>query len=199
VPYKSARRLAFLKQETQQEIVNILNQLFVDLSAWLRGHGLSEAEVDAFFNAAMREDGMLAKSILGRVGDILPVTSVAKVGAAQVAQEFLRFQSGEFATWLLSQPDPTPEELDQIRSLKSALAILRHELSSATKFGPRHRRGGRPKELSDPAEREKIRETIRSLRVPGVKLQDLFQRFATKHGVSPTTIKRIWLERPDQT
>ena len=186
-----------MKEETQQEILKVLDGLMRDLSAWLRELGLPEDQAIAQFSAAMRENGILANLILNRVDDVLPVKSSARVASPQLEQELILFQSGEFADRLLSQPEPTAEELDQIRSLKNVLANLRRQMLDSAKGGPRHKKGGRPNVLADPAERANIREMIRSLRGPDVKLQDLFQRMAVRYGVSATSIKRVWLEKTD--
>jgi hypothetical protein len=186
-----------LKEETQQEILKVLDGLMRDLSAWLRQLGLSEEQAIAQFNAAMRENGILANLILNRVDDVLPVKRSGRTEPPQLEQELALFRSGEFADRLLRQSEPTAEELDQIGSLKNVLADLRSRMQDSAKGGPRHKTGGRPNVLEDPAERAKIREMIRSLRGPGVRLQDLFQRMADRYGVSDTSIKRIWLEKTD--
>jgi hypothetical protein len=165
-----------LKQATQQRILNEVNQELADLSEWLRGLGVSEAEAVSLHDAAMRD--------LGTVH-------------AGLALAWVR--SGEFATWLLSQPEPTPKKLDQALSIvRNALANLREHLLNSGKRGPRHRRGGRPEEIAEPEERAKIREAIESLHKSRVRYEDAYQRLADKFGVSSSTIKRIRFEKTDQ-
>jgi hypothetical protein len=187
-----------LKQATQQKILKALNQALADLSKWLRGLGLSEAEVVATLSAVMRENGMMAGVVRNLTSSLLPVNAPVNMGAERAEQTLAWVRSGEYAVWLLSQPEPTPKELDQILlCYRSVLANVRQQFQDAAKLGPRHRRGGRPKEIDDPGERKKIREALTGLSGPGRNLEDLFKRFADKYDVSATTIKRIWLEKPD--
>jgi hypothetical protein len=186
---------ASLEQETQQKILNALNQAFSELSDWLRGLGLPEAEVSSLFSKAMAENGLFARFLLNAASNVISVNGEVNVQASEVEHALAWAKSGEFASWLLSQPEPTREQLDQILpALKNVLPNLRQRVASSAKYGPRRKRGGRRKELPDPGDREKIRESIKNLRGPGVRLQDLYQRLADRHGVSPTTIKRIWAE-----
>jgi hypothetical protein len=189
-----------LKRETQQLILNALNQAFSDLSAWMRSLGVPEERAVQFFGQVMAENGMFAGFLHGVARNILPVSDTITVESSQVMPEFARARSDEYATWLLAQPEPTKEELDRIlKMLKGALPGLRQHLIGSAKVGPRHKRGGRPKEIDDPEEREKIREEIKSLRDPGVTLSSLDKRLARRYGVSPTAIKRIRLEKKNQT
>jgi hypothetical protein len=174
----------------------VFDQVWSDLSDWLREEGWSEAEILPIFRAAMDENGMFAAVILEKSSKVLHLNSVVEVQAAQVGQACAMLTSGEFAESLLREPEPTPEQLDQLLvTIKDALPNFRQLLLCSAKNGPRYKRGGRPKEIDNPEERTKIREAIKSLRDPGVRVQDLDQRFADKYGVSPTAIKRIRLEK----
>jgi hypothetical protein len=185
-----------LEPRTQLKITNAVNRTFTDLSVWLRRKGLPQAEAWHDLTTAMHENGIMAHWILQLSSSILAVEGVANPQPAQVAQVLPWVQSGEFSTWLMSLPEPTPEELEQaLRMIKNALPNLRKHFLSSAKVGPRYKRGGRPRELTDPAEREKIRQTIMSLRRPGTRLQDLFKRVAQMKGVSPAAIKRVWVEK----
>lgn len=44
--------------------------------------------------------------------------------------------------------------------------------------------------------RKKIREEIKRLREPGIKIGDIYARIAERHGVSPSKIKQIWYKSP---
>jgi hypothetical protein len=188
-----------LDEKTQQRILTAIDQVRSDLTGWLRGEGWSEAEIMPLFRAVMNENGLFAAVILEKSSRVLQLEGVATVQAAQVAQAIAQLISGEFAESLLHEPQPTPEQLVQLDQLllkiKNALPNLRQHLLASAKNGPRYKRGGRPKEIDDPAERAKIREAIKSLRDPGIRVQDLDRRFARKYGVSPTAIKRIRLEK----
>lgn len=121
------------------------------------------------------------------------------VPADDIERKIKWFFSEEYALYLLDQPEPTAKELNQaIALIRETLPNLRDQLLGSPKLAPRPRRGGRPRQLADPMEREKIREQIMMLRKPGIRLQVLFERFAMKHSVSVSTIKRIWAEKPSE-
>jgi hypothetical protein len=188
-----------LKQATQQRILNEVNQELADLSEWLRGLGVSEAEAVSLHDAAMRENGMLAGVVLNLARNVIAVDGAKNLGTVHAGLALAWVRSGEFATWLLSQPEPTPKKLDQALSIvRNALANLREHLLNSGKRGPRHRRGGRPEEIAEPEERAKIREAIESLHKSRVRYEDAYQRLADKFGVSSSTIKRIRFEKTDQ-
>lgn len=143
---------------------------------------------------------MLARLLMSEAASVSASSGTSEIRPDRIEQEFGRLESGEYAAWLLSQPEPTPDQLSEIIELcKSALPNLRRRFQRSAKLGPRHRRGGRPVELPDPELRKSIRETIKRLREPGTSLESLYKRLARKYGVSASTIKRIWAEgkRPD--
>lgn len=177
--------------------MKVLDRSCGDLSNLLRGRGLAETQAVEHFNAAMRENGLLAASILSLSSDMIPVKLPAKIQAGEAERALARFRSGEYAAWLLSQPEPTPGQLKQILSARNGLGNLRQHLANTTKLGPRRRRGGQPKVIKDPAVRQKIRDTIKSLRDPGENLETLFKKLAKKYNVRPANIKAIWLEKLD--
>lgn len=188
-----------MEQETHQKIVNAVNQEFAELSKWLREMGVSESDAAHLFCKAMDENGMLSAILINSASGVLSVNPEIKLQAAEVGRGLEWVKSGEFSAWLLRQPEPTTEELNRIlSSIKNVVANLRLRLSKSAKLGPRRRGGGRRKELSDPKKRAKVREDIKGLRNCGVKLKDIFQQLGKREGVSPTTIKRIWLEKTDQ-
>lgn len=189
-----------LKRATQQRILKPLNQALADLTKWLRGTDLSEAEASAILDAINRENGMMAGFVRDLTNSVLPVNGAANVGAERTEQTLVRLRSGDLATSLLSEPEPSPEELKNILFLlRNALPKLREHFEGAAKLGPHYRRGEGRKKIDDSEEREKIRETIKRRYRPGVKLKDLYKSLADAYGVSETTIKRIRLEKPDQT
>ena len=185
-----------MTEETQQKILKAVNQMQADLSAWLDNLGQSEADAAARYEAIIRENGLASQLLLGAALKHIPYSDGVQI-QPELRQHALRWiRSEQFPNWLLSEPEPTDEELNKLLAIcKNSLPNLRKSFLRHGKLGPRCRGGGRPKELPDPDERRKIRETIKSLREPGVKLADLFQRMAAKYGVSVTTIKRIWGEK----
>lgn len=165
-----------------------------DLRRWVEGLGLSEAEVTALYDAAIRENGLAAKLIGGMAVNALRLP-IVDPQLKESGEVLTPVDSGEYAKYLLDQPEPTDEELNQILNVcRDALPNLRQQLLASGRLGPRHRRGGRHKELADPELRQKIREEIKALRKPGVNLEDLYTRMKDKYGGSETTIKRIRLE-----
>jgi len=184
-----------LTSDCQQEILKALNQMLTDLHDWLRGLGVSEAEIIPQYISIVRENGIMAKVLSNLALNIIPLSRRVPVKPETFDRELARIRSGEFAAWLLSQPEPTPESLAELLDcFKNALPNLRQHLFQSAKLGPRHKRGGRPKELASPELRGEIREKIKNLRVSGSKLHDIFNRLARQHGVSTTAIKRIWAE-----
>ena len=97
---------------------------------------------------------------------------------------------------LLRAPEPDPEKLEMyLKVMDGALPYLRDAFITQGKKLP-HARGGAPRKLGTPQEQEKIREEIKSLREPGIKLGDIYARIAQRYGVSPSKIKQIWLKSP---
>lgn len=189
-----------MKEDTQQKIVKALERMLLDLTEWLDRLGASEAQIMPGFLAAVHENGIMAKDIYSNVANFVPLTREVPVRLENVEQLLAEFRSGEFAKRLLDQPEPEPAVLDRfLHEVKSALASYAHQLQESGRRGPRHRRGGRPIGIADATERQRIREQIKSLREPGIKLEDIFERLAQKYGVSAVTIQRIWLEgkRPE--
>jgi hypothetical protein len=159
--------------------------------------GGSEADAANIFDAILREDGIAARLIVLSSAAVFPdsVRELVKpelVRPAAIEQEMARMRSGGYGTWLLSQPEPTPEALEKwLKLLKSVAPNLRERYLQIGRLGPRHRRGGRPVELADPVLRGKIRNEIKMLRDPGMTFDKIYERLAAKYNVSPTTIKRI--------
>ena len=191
--------------QTQQRILRAFSQAFGDLDAWLRDLGLSEDQVVAIYTVALEENGVAAQLIANLTAKVFPSSSKFEIDPPKIIAEFRRGRSEEFATWILEQPEPDQDTLDEVlQSIKSALADLRQHFVLSGQSGPQHRVGGRPKELEDPEIRKEICAKIRARYKPGInKLDDVFRSVAneymSKHSghkepVSPSTIKRIWLE-----
>jgi hypothetical protein len=184
-----------LKKATQQRILKALNQLLMDLYTLLQARGYSEAEAVATLNAVMRENGIMAGVVRDLRRSMIPISGDVS-GLEKVEDVFASIRSGEYAGWLLNHPEPSPEELKLLLSVyRNALANLRTHFEEAAKSGPRHRGGERPTKIKDPKIRAEIRQAIKVLRKPGIKLTDIYKRFADRYDVSPSTIKRIRLEK----
>ena len=146
-------------------------------------------------DAAMRENGMLAQIVINRKAVAIPGVSPGSA-SAEAAPVMAWVRSLEFPSELLKQPEPTPEELVQfLDGCKNGLARLRQLEIQSSEGGPRPKRGQGSKLIDDPIQREDLRRVIKSRRDSGRWLKDIFERLAMTHDVSPSTIKRIWLEK----
>lgn len=171
-----------------------------DLSEWLGKLGVSEAEVVSMQAAIVHENGIMEKVLGNLARELVPISGAANTVTEQADAVLARIRSSDRQAWFMSKPEPTPEELKQILSCyKSTLPNVRHYFSGVAELGPQHKGGGRHREIDSPEEREKIRETIKRRRGPGVTLEDLYESLGNTHGVSASTIKRIWFEKTDQT
>ena len=187
-----------MKEETRQQISRAVKQMREDLSNWLLKLGIPEAELMTVFPSVISENGLASKLLIQKSVEMVPFSSEFPPQPRQFELALAFIKSEEFEAWLLTAPEPTPEELEKILTVcRESLPNLRQNLLGTAKMGPRYRHGGRPKELPDPEQRRKVRDEIKSLRGPGTKLKDLFGRLAQKYQVSETTIKRIWEEKTE--
>jgi hypothetical protein len=166
------------------------------LDRWIKELGLSTTEVYRYYDAAVRENGVLLNLLLRVAENQISFPEVHSVQPVTIEEVITRIHSADYAVWLLSQPEPTPDELKKIlKACRDLLPNIRQHFLQAAKKGPIHKRGGRHKELADPKLKREICEEIKSLREPESKLSEIYGHLALKYKVSATTIKRIWLER----
>jgi len=100
----------------------------------------------------------------------------------------------ELAAFLLTGPDPNPEEIETVLTLiRTVPYLLRSYLQDAAKSLPPSP-GGRPRELNSQQCRE-ICLRIGQLYGQGVELPDAQKRMAQHYKVSLRTIQRIWQQR----
>ena len=179
---------------TQQKILQAVSRMRSDVARALGRDSLTHAEVVQGFRESFGAHA-------------IPFPFLFESVAAQVLQPHLPDLSGNvteaFALvdteekleyLLLNLPEPSPEELDEfLLFVNSRLPQLRTILLARVKAIP-HDRGGAPRKLSSREDQQKIIEEIKKLRGPRVKLGDIFQRLAQRHGVSPSKIKQIWLK-----
>jgi hypothetical protein len=184
-----------VKEETVQKLAAALIQARTDLFDLIRAMNIPEEEALSRYDAIIRENGEGAKMLRSVASLLIPFSDMAE---AKTSKEiFNTFDAQEFATFLRSQPDPSPEQVNFLLGLmKDALPNLKSMLLPKINKMPRYKHGGRRKLLKDENQRHEIREEIKKLRNSSVKLEDLFKRLGERYGVSPTTIKRIWLEKP---
>jgi hypothetical protein len=176
-----------LLPSTQRKIAGALYRVCNDLAAPLGRDSLSYAEFVGLVTEH-REKIPWSFSEELAVGLFPPnvVTDSAVPDFSSVNTE------EKLETLLLSAPEPSPEKLEMcLKAIAGALPYLRNLLITHGKELP-HDRGGAPKKLSSFQEQEKIREEIRRLRGPGIKLQDIFKRIAQRNGVSASKIKQVW-------
>jgi len=99
----------------------------------------------------------------------------------------------ELTAFLLSGPDPSPEEMETVLTLiRTVPYLLRRSLQAATQSLPPSP-GGRPQELR-PEQRKEICLQIGQLYGQGIELRDAQKRMAQRYGVSLRTIQRAWQE-----
>lgn len=115
------------------------------------------------------------------------------VTAKQREPDLSRFDTEEkLDAFLASAPEPSSEELERaLKLIRGLLPQFRQQLVSAAKALP-HSPGGAPTKIPSTDEQKRVVEEIKALRVPGVKLNDVFKRVAQRHGVSASKIKQIW-------
>ena len=100
----------------------------------------------------------------------------------------------ELHAFLLTGPDPNPEEMETVLALiRTVPYLLRSSLQDAAKSLPPSP-GGRPRELS-PEQRKEICLQIGQLYGRGVELRDAQKRMAQHYNVGLRTIQRAWQER----
>lgn len=168
-----------------------MKQMRADLSELARIVGVPEEQLMSQYDAIVREGGQAANLMRMSASEIVPYSETIELKTTE--EIYSRFDPEEFAKALRPQPEPTPEKVQQMVTLmRDLLPNFKQQLLSKAKKMPRYKHGGRPEEFDTPEKRQKVREEIKKLREPGVKLQQIYQLLAKRHSVSPTTIKRIW-------
>jgi hypothetical protein len=100
----------------------------------------------------------------------------------------------ELTAFLLSGPDPSPDELETwLIFMRAVPFVLRKGLQSAARTLP-HPPGGRPRELT-PQECKEICGEIGWLLGQGVELRDAQSRMAQRYNKGLRTIQRAWQQR----
>src|SRR5437879_6442254 len=100
----------------------------------------------------------------------------------------------ELTAFLLTGPDPRPEEMETVLTLiRTVPYLLRKSLQDATKSLPPSP-GGRPRELS-PEQCTEICLQVGQLYGLGVELRDAQKRMARHYRVGLRTIQRAWQQR----
>lgn len=181
--------------ETQQKILNTLERALTDVRDWLDSLHVPIEHAASMWEQVIAENGMLAKLISHMAAAAFPLRTEVAAPLATFEQAVRRIRSPEFAEFLLSQPEPPPEEVARVlEACRNAIPNVAASFEVAGKAGPSPRRGGRRKLLTDPAERDKICAEIKQRRGPGVTLERIFKSLGKRYDVSDTTIKRIWLD-----
>jgi len=100
----------------------------------------------------------------------------------------------ELTAFLLTGPDPSPEEMGTVLTLiRTVPYLLRRSLQDATKSLPPPP-GGRPRGLS-PKQSKEVCLQIGQLYGLGVELDDAQKRMAQRYDVGLRTIQRAWQQR----
>jgi hypothetical protein len=186
---KSIGRFLSLQPETQRKIRELIYRACKDLAPLLGRDHLTYAELIGL-TRQVYGSGLIPWSIpLAMVKKTVP----PGVTVSEREPDLSRFENEEkLDVFLASAPEPTPEELERIlKFMRDLLPQLRQQFVSAAKALP-HSRGGAPTKLPSTDQQKEVIEEIKVLRVPGVKLNDVFKRVAQRHGVSASKIKQIW-------
>ena len=169
-----------------------------DLAEWMKSNGASEDQVVQIFESLIGENGIGAQIFIDGAQRLVPLKTESPIPAQAVGRELAKFRSGEYNDWLLTLPEPSPDDLDRVlKAINAALPNLRQHLLGFAKPGPRHRRGGRRRGIP-PEKRPEVCQSIRNLIAPGTKMQDVYKKVGRKYGVSDSSIKRIWLSSKPQ-
>lgn len=183
--------------ETQQLILSATDRAWAELGRWLGVESFTHDDGIKLLRMWIHDRKVAPEVFLNFGASFFPeLAQTASISPEQFVANLERVETREkFAAVVLAAPEPDSGKLQFVLDgLKSALPNLRQYFVQLTKGMPHHHRGGRPVELPDSEVRTQIREEIKRLRGPGVKLDDLYDRLAQRYGVSPTTIKRIRLE-----
>jgi hypothetical protein len=186
-----------LEQETEQKIVNAVYRAWADLAKLLARKSLTHREGVQLFREWYGANGIpltLAKLTGSAVVPPDAWQFVSQITPEQL-EEALEIVGTEetFEAFLRSLPEPSPEVRELILgAINMLLPQLRNLVMENAGQLP-YNRGGHPKSFTV-EEAHKIREEIKRRRGPTVKLADIFEALAELHGVSETTIKRVWLD-----
>jgi hypothetical protein len=189
-----------LRPETQQRVLKVLYD-FSDALAHAFGFESSGYEdTIRFVRAESPKYGVLVPTLaLGWANKIIPGGGDPSVEPEKFDEYLAQIDTKEKAEALfLGLPEPDPQWLEStLTAIEDELPRLRQQVLPMIKALPHYHRGGRKTELADPETRRKIREELKTLRSPGVNLDDLYERLAQRYDVSASTIKRIRFEETD--
>jgi hypothetical protein len=178
-----------LLQSTQEKIRKALDRLCNDLAHVLGRNSLSYSE----FIQLVREYYGPGKMPWSFAQSITASIFPGDINASDIPSMDFLIDQEKLEAALASSPEPAPEALEKLlKMLDDALPLLRKSLLKQTKALP-HGRGGAPRKLASAADQAKVIEEIKSLRGPGIKLEDVLKRVAQRHGVSASKIKQMWL------
>jgi hypothetical protein len=97
---------------------------------------------------------------------------------------------------LAEQPEPRPDELEQIlQSIRQLPFLMRSGTLEFAKNKLPHDPGGRKSVLGTPSEQARRIEEVISLIRKKVKVTDALKQIARKEGISLSSMQRIWRRR----
>jgi hypothetical protein len=183
-----------LRQNTQDQIKKKLSRICDNLGRVLGRKSFTYSELVQLTHECFGPGKMPWSFAQGVAASVLPKHIDPN---ENLSMEFLIDQE-KLDTALAKGPEPPPEALERcLKMLDDALPALRKHLLKEAKALP-HGRGGAPPKLASAADQAKVIDEIKSLRGPGMKLEDVFKRIAQRHGVSASKIKQIWLRAKKQ-
>jgi hypothetical protein len=183
-----------LQPATQQRILKLFSDLRQDVAHACGRDALSYGEVMQGFLEHCVSGGKLQTFVRDSIAVEILQPHLPDV-SGNLEEAFALINTEEkFAQLLLSLPEPSPEQFDELlRFARTRIPEIRRIMLPRFKALPHHP-GGSPKKLASANEEQNIVEEIMKLRKPGVKLADIFARVAQRHAVSASKVKQIWLK-----
>jgi len=171
--------------------------MLADLDDWFEELGVSEVEISPKYDAARKEHGIASQLLSALTAKVFPLSAQVEPAPHRAGDELGRLRFGEYAVWLLTQPEPEPDAVPvMVQQIRDAIPNLRAHFGYAASVGPQYRHGGRKRKVKDPIIRDQIRERIKQLRDSDRTLEgDIYKQVAREFGTSPASIKRIRLEK----
>jgi hypothetical protein len=188
----------FLKQETEQKILDTLDRLVAAIAEAVGSNTTSFVDAIQLMKPKIQEYGnkTLTTLLLEWTGKLLPAwDDDLPLMPEDVVAHVESIDTREKLEAVLRQmPEPDPEKLDAtLLVLRRILPAVRQVLLPFAKRLP-HPPGGRPRKLADRAKRQSLRDEIGLLLASGVELRVAEKRLADREGVGVTTIRTIWYE-----
>jgi hypothetical protein len=198
VCYSGSRniRVEVLEPQTQQQILEAVDQLFGAITEALQSGPKTYEEVFQFVQTKIMEYGnrTLSSLLLGLVKKVAPIEGgdedlkpellaayVSAIDTREKAEQVLR-----------AMPEPDPRKLaTNLNTLRLTLPTIRQVLLPISKRLPPPP-GGRPKLEIDPARRQAIKERIGFLLANDMELREAAEQVAQEQDLTVTRVLITW-------